>query len=69
MGKMKLISMLVEKEKALRKAYNRAVEYEKIKFDFEGQTFYTPYAKHVLDYINDYKKQFKNERDNTTRHL
>mgnify|MGYP003147354429 CR=1 FL=1 len=66
---MKLISMLVEKEKGLRKAYNEAVEYESVTFNFEGQLFYTAYAKHLLDYIDNYKKQLKNGKDNTARHL
>jgi hypothetical protein len=69
MAKMKLVSMLVKKEKELKKAYNEAIETESVKFDFEGQVFYTAYAKHVLDYINNYKKLLKNGQDNTTRQL
>ncbi|QDP46385.1 MAG: hypothetical protein GOVbin1709_47 [Prokaryotic dsDNA virus sp.] len=69
MAKMKLVSILVEKEKSLREAYEAAIEDEQVRFHFEGAMYYTTYAKHLLDYINDYKKLLKNEQNNTTENL
>jgi hypothetical protein len=69
MAKMKLVSMLVKKEKKLKEAYEAAIEDELVRFNFEGQVYYTAYAKHVLDYINDYKKLLKNGQDNTAEKL
>jgi len=69
MGNMKLVSMLVKKETDLKRAYKKAIKGEEVKFKFEGQVFYTVYAKHVLDYIIHYKQLLKDGRDNTIRTL
>ena len=59
MGHMKMVSMLISKGKELKIAYNKAVKDGKVKFEFDGGTYYTVYAKHVLDYIEMYKKKVK----------
>ena len=69
MGNMKLVSMLVKKEADLKRAYKKAIKDGVVKFKFEGQVFYTVYAKHVLDYIIHYKQLLKDRRDNTIRTL
>ena len=59
MGHMKMVSMLIDKGRELKIAYDRAVEEKVEKFEFDGGTYYTVYAKHVLDYIEMYKKKIK----------
>ena len=59
MGHMKMVSMLIGKGRELKIAYDRAVEEKVEKFEFDGGTYYTVYAKHVLDYIEMYKKKIK----------
>ena len=54
-----MVSMLIDKGRELKIAYDRAVKEEMIKFEFDGGTYYTVYAKHVLDYIEMYKKKIK----------
>ena len=57
MGHMKSVSMLINKGKELKMAYDKAVEKGEVKFEFYGGIYYTVYAKHVLDYIEMYKKK------------
>ena len=59
MGHMKMVSMLIDKGRELKIAYDRAVKEEMVKFEFDGGMYYTIYAKHVLDYIEMYKKKIK----------
>lgn len=57
MGHMKTVSMLINKGKELKIAYDQAVKRGDVKFEFDGGTYYTVYAKHVLDYIEMYNKK------------
>ena len=59
MGHMKMVSMLIDKGKELKIAYDREIKEEMVKFEFDGVTYYTIYEKHVLDYIEMYKKKTK----------
>lgn len=51
---MKIISTIVgdfdsQRAKRLKKDYDQAVKEERLKFNFEGQVIYLPFAKYLVE--------------------
>lgn len=50
--------------RALKRAYNKAIEENKEQFVFEGSDLLTTYCKYLLKYVEDIRKKPKKEIKN-----